>query len=144
MLKPILCLDFDGVIHSYTSGWQGAGIAADPPVAGTLEYLVEATKHYRVMVYSSRSKSLAGRRAMRRYIREHFNVPLTFSPVHDVDWLHEAIRFPWFKPPALLTIDDRALTFTGNWLDFAPEKLRRFQPWNKRPATLSTEQVGHD
>jgi len=133
MGKPILCLDFDGVIHSYTSGWQGAGVAADPPVDGTLEYLIEATKHYRVLVYSSRSKSFAGRRAMKRYIREHFTMPLTFSPDHDCDWLHEAIEFPWFKPPALLTIDDRALTFTGDWSDFSPDKLRQFKPWNKRP-----------
>ena len=26
MSKPILCLDFDGVLHSYTSGWRGARI----------------------------------------------------------------------------------------------------------------------
>jgi hypothetical protein len=24
--KPILCLDFDGTIHSYISGWQGADV----------------------------------------------------------------------------------------------------------------------
>lgn len=131
--KPILCLDFDGVIHSYTSGWQGAGRCDDPPVVGTLEYLIEATKHFRVMIYSSRSKSFAGRIAMRRYMRDHFAASLTFSPDHDHDWLYEAVEFPWFKPPALITIDDRALCFTGNWSDFGPAKLFAFKPWNKRP-----------
>lgn len=134
MGKPILCLDFDGVIHGYQSGWQGMGVCNDPPVPGTLEYLIEATKHFTVMVYSSRSKSLAGRRAMKRYFRLHFNEPLTFSPYHDVDFLPEAIRFPFFKPPALITIDDRALTFTGDWSDFAPANLWAFKPWNKRHA----------
>lgn len=134
MGKPILCLDFDGVIHSYSSGWQGAGVCADPPTDGCLEFLHEATRHFRVMVYSSRSKSFAGRRAMKRYIREHFNVSLTFSPDHDHDWLYEAVSFPWFKPPALITIDDRALTFTGNWADFSMGALKAFQPWNKRPS----------
>lgn len=133
--KPILCLDFDGVIHSYTSGWCGHGRCGDAPVPGTLEYLMEATKHFRVMIYSSRSKSLAGRAAMRRYMREHFAVSLTFSPDHNHDWLFEAVEFPWFKPPALITIDDRALCFTGDWSDFSPAALFAFKPWNKRPAS---------
>lgn len=132
MGKPILCLDFDGVIHGYDSGWKGAGVCDDPPVPGTLEFLHEATKHFRVMVYSSRSKSLRGRRAMKRYMKRHFASPLTFSPDHREDFLHEEIRYPWFKPAALITIDDRALTFTGDWSDFAPESLFRFKPWNKR------------
>lgn len=130
--KPILCLDFDGVIHSYTSGWKGAGKCPDPPVEGTLDFLHEATKHFRVAIYSSRSKSLAGRRAMKRYFNEHFEMPLTFSSYHEHDWLTEAIEWPWFKPSAFMTIDDRALTFTGNWADFAPDVLKAFKPWNKR------------
>lgn len=39
-VKPILCLDFDGVCHSCTSGWQGVAQANDPPVPGLFDFLV--------------------------------------------------------------------------------------------------------
>lgn len=136
-MKPILCLDFDGVIHGYQSGWQGAGVCADPPVPGTADFLLEATKHFRVAIYSSRSKSLAGRAAMQRYMREHFNHSLTFSPDHSKgDFLYEELEWPWFKPSAFITIDDRALTFDGTWPSIAA--LKAFKPWNKKPALAQT------
>ena len=40
------------------------------------------------------------------------------------------IRFPLEKPPAMVTIDDRAITFTGEWPDL--DDLKAFKPWNKR------------
>ena len=78
---------------------------------------------------------------MKRYVAEHFNVPLTFSPDHSMDFLHEELSFPWFKPAAFVTIDDRALTFSGCWADYSPAKLRAFQPWNK-PAQAIEAQSG--
>ena len=39
MSKPILCLDFDGVIHSYSSGWKGAAVIPDPPVDGAMRFI---------------------------------------------------------------------------------------------------------
>ena len=33
-MKKTVVFDFDGVIHSYTSGWKGATIIPDPPVEG--------------------------------------------------------------------------------------------------------------
>lgn len=34
---PNVVLDFDGVIHAYTSGWKGLTVIPDPPVPGIRE-----------------------------------------------------------------------------------------------------------
>ena len=60
MGKPILCLDFDGVLHSYTSGWRGATIIPAKPVPGAVEFLVKAVQHFDVQVFSSRSHQEGG------------------------------------------------------------------------------------
>ena len=39
------------------------------------------------------------------------------------------ITFPTEKPSAFVTLDDRAITFTGQWPEM--ELLRKFKPWNK-------------
>jgi hypothetical protein len=39
VIKPILCLDFDGVIHSYTRGWSGANVVSDAPVKGAFDFI---------------------------------------------------------------------------------------------------------
>ncbi len=43
------------------------------------------------------------------------------------------IRYPDHKPPAFVTIDDRAITFTGTFPSI--DELLAFQPWNKRERT---------
>lgn len=135
MRAPILCLDFDGVIHSYSSGWQGARVIPDPPVPGALQFMAEALEHgWDVVVHSSRARYFGGRRAMRRWLREHAEACALW---HDDDSAVAAylpglcrVRFSLLKPPALVTLDDRAVTFLGVFPD--PQALRQFAPWNKR------------
>lgn len=155
--KPILCLDFDGVLHSYTSGWKGAAVIPDPPVPGAISFLLYAAEQFEVAILSSRSHQWGGRRAMKRWLRRWIifdlhdtifkNKPSWVQVIlsdEDVfghgsmDRLDQAvakrimkrISFPRYKPPAHLTIDDRAICFTGYWPD--PEALLEFKPWNKR------------
>lgn len=154
MSKPILVLDFDGVIHSYTSGWKGATVIHDPPVPGALEFVVKALNHFTVAVLSSRSHQWGGRRAMKQWLLGHLlatagsdfgDTPrwwqdriarTVFSDPwpDEVRWAAECvikeIRWPLFKPAAMVTIDDRAMTFTGQWP--ALEAVAGFKPWNKR------------
>lgn len=127
--KPILCLDFDGVIHSYESGWQGADVIPDPPVPGAIAFLREAVKHFRVVIYSSRSNTHNGRVAMRTWLGNHIMQDDPNIIRHDPPWF-AAIEWPTEKPAAMVTIDDRAITFEGTWPSI--ETLITFKPWNKR------------
>jgi hypothetical protein len=128
MSKPILCLDFDGVIHSYTSGWHGADVIPDPPVEGAIAFMLGALRHFDVVIFSSRSNQRGGVRAMKNWLREHAG-DLCWYETPDGAGL-EDVRFVTEKPPAMVTIDDRALTFDGTWP--AVETLKTFRPWNKR------------
>lgn len=124
MGKPILCLDFDGVIHSYTSGWRGAAVVVDKPVPGAVEFLRKATGEFEVHIFSSRSNQEGGIKAMKTWLEivvgETYKVlPFWFS----------LIKWPTEKPPAHVTIDDRAITFIGVWPDIG--YLKNFKPWNK-------------
>jgi hypothetical protein len=134
--KPILCVDFDGVIHSYTSGWQGALIIADPPTPGALRWLWAATEWFDVQIYSSRSKERGAIEAMLKWMRDNGEQEFNDS-CHPMAYgsTEYPITFAREKPAAFLTIDDRALTFEGDWSNFgeSPADLLDFKPWNKRP-----------
>jgi hypothetical protein len=119
--RPILCLDFDGVLHSYVQPWMGASSIPDDPVPGAMEFLTEAVKHFEVAVFSSRSKERAGIVAMQSWIAEHH--PWGETMVRALTW-------PTDKPAAKVTIDDRAITFQGEWPSM--DDLQKFEPWNKK------------
>jgi hypothetical protein len=120
--KPILCIDFDGVIHSYTSGWLGVDQIPDPPVPGVFEWLEATLIYFDVYVYSSRSATSDGRLAMFRYIKKYAH------------HLAGRLRYVCEKPRAFLTIDDRAICFKGDWKvpELDPKRLLDFVPWNKK------------
>jgi hypothetical protein len=130
----VLCLDFDGVLHSYVSGWKGVSVISDPPVAGAIQWLrsllTDVDKvcsmaprylDFDVQIYSARSRSWRGRRAMRKWLGEQFEKAGYYRD------LVELIKFPRRKPAAWLTIDDRAMRFDGRFPSV--DEIKSFVPW---------------
>lgn len=114
---PILCLDFDGVIHSYEHGWKKGDIYGTV-TEGFFEWLPLAQQYFHIVIYSSRSAMKGGVEAMKAWLARH-----------NGGILPDGLEFAREKPPAFLTIDDRAICFKGNWLDLDPSRLRKFKPW---------------
>lgn len=149
MKKLIICVDFDGVIHGYTSGWQGAHRISDAPVPGAIDALLGYLEAgFEVAIFSSRSKNLLGRWAMKRWlgraIAEHWQqggrAKIYEAEVEcwgDAAGIHRRFSWPWFKPPAFITFDDRAVTFMGDWSVYTPDAIRAFRSWNKRSRTAA-------
>lgn len=133
MSKPILCLDFDGVYHSYTSGWKGADVIADPPVDGLFDFLVKALEEFEVHIYSSRSNLDGGIEAMREWfgyweVRWNIWYDDMGMGIHPIS-VTSSLKFPKQKPPAHVTLDDRGLIFIGVWPNIGD--LKAFKPWNR-------------
>ncbi len=124
--KPILVLDFDGVIHNYRGGWNGARNISDPPVPGAIQFLEKVAEEFEVHIFSSRSDYFLGRTAMKKWLRKWAEKELGESI--NTDNLLRAIHWPKNKPAALVSIDDRAITFKGNWPEL--EELLSFKTWN--------------
>jgi hypothetical protein len=120
MSKPILCIDFDGVIHSYERGWQGGEIYGTV-TKGFWGWAIKAQDLFRLVVYSSRTKEPGGIEAMQGWLAKEWG---RAEPM-------PALEFACEKPPAFLTIDDRCVRFDGLWTarNLDPESLRGFQPW---------------
>ena len=115
-----VAFDFDGVIHSYTSGWQGEDAIPDPPVPGIREALKEIhDAGYEVVVVSTRCATIKGHRAIEAWLYDN--------------GLREYIdKVCKEKPPAVAYIDDRAICFDGH-PETLLKKIQNFQPWYKMP-----------
>lgn len=119
-MKQTIVMDFDGVIHSYVSGWKGLDVIPDPPVEGIKDCIKLLREKYRVVVVSSRTSNLTGRYAVEKYLDE--------NDIRVDDVCCE-------KPPALAYIDDRAICFDGD-VEALIGKIDGFRPWMKKRKSI--------
>ena len=119
-------VDFDGVLHSYTSGWQGIDVIPDPPVVDpqtgrdAIQWLTSMLQsgNFVVHIWSRRGvdERGAGIGAMKVWLQKHGLAPRYLKQ----------LKFERDKPDAFLFIDDRCHQFQGSFPD--PIAIRKFKP----------------
>lgn len=117
-MKKTVVFDFDGVVHSYTSGWKGTNVIPDPPVDGIEKALKDIhDAGYEVVIVSTRCSTQSGVDAINLWLYKN-------NLAQYVDKVCKE------KPPAIVYIDDRAICFDGDSSSLL-EKIENFKPWYK-------------
>ena len=106
-----IAVDFDGVIHKYSKGWQDGSIY-DPPMEGVKEALSNLiSEGYEIVIFSTRcySRKIKGveQKSQAKEVEEYlkkYKIPYT------------NIHTEGCKPFCKAFIDDRAIRFE-NWSD---------------------------
>ena len=127
--RPVICIDFDGVIHSYERGWQGGEIYGTV-VPGFFGWAIAAAEGFDLVVYSSRSKDAALADKMKSWFWGQFT-QWCLRNDEDPDTVPLNVTFAHEKPAAWLTIDDRAIQFRGDWADpaLSSAAIKSFKSW---------------
>lgn len=93
--KPILCVDFDGVIHSYSSPWVAEDVIPDPPVPGAIQWLNRISDDFDIVIFTTRGKNQEGRNAVGAYLRAHgceLSYPITAEKPMALVYLSRSIN----------------------------------------------------
>jgi hypothetical protein len=137
-----IAIDFDGVIHAYSKGWQGGAIY-DPPVPGAIDGLRDLMKRDAVFVFTAR----ANLDDVAAWLTSH-GIPAIVDEPGAARWFwddRDRLLVTWHKLPATVYIDDRALRFES-WpqtlaaLDFE-RRLKEFQAEVRSAGTAADPQV---
>lgn len=100
--KKTVAIDFDGVLHPYTAGWQGPEPTDEPPTLDTTRALMGLNREWRIVVFSTRAAHPDGRKGIEAWLQK-------WGLAEFVDEVTEK------KPAAFAYIDDRAIRFQNNW-----------------------------
>lgn len=121
----IAAVDFDGVIHPYTQGYQGPGVF-EAPYSDTREALLELkSMGYGIVINTCRGETDQIKAYMKQY-------DLYYDKVNcHTEWNEKGFIPNSSKIHADVYIDDRSIRHNGDWL-CTLDKVMHFVPWYRK------------
>lgn len=112
-----IMIDFDGTIHKYSKGWKD-GTVYDEPISGAKQFIDQLKDDgFEVVVFTSRlSVSSLGQEVVNEQ-KEMIEMWLKKYGI-EVDGVTAE------KLPAVAYVDDRAITFDGQWSNELLKKIK--------------------
>lgn len=107
--KLSLAVDFDGVIHKYSKGWQGGDIY-DPPMDGALESLKKLHSDFNIIIFTTRLSPAFNDTEKQKAAMNEWFTKYGFIKGEHFDEMTGS------KPRAHIYLDDRGMKFV-NWAD---------------------------
>ena len=108
-----ICIDFDGVIHDNLN-YKGSSIINGNLVPGAKESLEDLSNSYEIVIHSARCQDVEAMNNIREWLQSH-------------DMNYDVVRF---KPHAHIFLDDRGISFNGDWSK-AIEEIKNFTQWQQ-------------
>lgn len=121
-MAKTIAVDFDGVVHAYSKGWQD-GTIYDPPLPRSLEALATLMETYAVFIHTSRDATTVAAWLAERGFDTLVDVEGPKHPKREFWNDQGTLLVTDRKLPAIVYIDDRGV---------------RFQSWKQVLAELET------
>ncbi len=108
--KKTLLIDLDGVLNEYQGNFDENLIPE--PKNGAKEFLEKLNKDFELKLYTTRNKLLASKWLVENKLDSYFT---DITNIKELAWL---------------ALDDRCLTFEGNF-ESTIKQIQNFKPWYK-------------
>ena len=127
--KRTICIDFDGVLHDYSNGFQGDDIFGEMIPGADVGTKVLKENGNTIVIYTTRKAT----DALKKWLKDN---SISY------DYINENPDQPkgseGCKLIADIYIDDRGICFHGKWEEWFIREIAEFQPWESKKGDLES------
>ena len=110
-MKKTILIDLDGVLNTYVGCYDENYI---PPIRdGAFEFIKKLANNYRIILFTTRNCLLTAKWILKNNLENY---------IEDITNI---------KKPCFLIIDDRTISFNGNY-SLLEKQIKDFKPWYKK------------